>query len=103
MSLIIYKKGASMNFKYRPFAALVLTVATLVLVSTRLPADTGTCGGAMVTLPFTDVSGNIFFCQIAEGYFSGLTSGTTPTTYSLTILCVATRWLRSPQGRRIQR
>jgi hypothetical protein len=35
----------------------------------------------MVTLPFTDVSGNIFFCQIAEAYFSGLTLGTTPTTY----------------------
>jgi hypothetical protein len=71
-----------MTFKYRPFAALVLTITTLVLVSTRLPADTGTCGGAMVTLPFTDVSGNIFFCQIAEAYFSGLTLGTTPTTYS---------------------
>jgi hypothetical protein len=49
---------------------------------TRLPADTGTCGGAMATLPFTDVSSNFFFCQIAEAYFSGLTNGTTPTTYS---------------------
>jgi hypothetical protein len=36
----------------------------------------------MVTLPFTDVAGNAFFCQIAEAYFSGLTNGTTPTTYS---------------------
>ena len=36
----------------------------------------------MATLPFTDVMGNIFFCQIAEAYFSGLTNGTTPTTYS---------------------
>jgi hypothetical protein len=26
--------------------------------------------------------GNIFFCQIAEAFFSGLTNGTTPTTYS---------------------
>jgi len=48
----------------------------------RLPADTGTCGGAMVTLPFTDVAGNAFFCQIAEAYFSGLTNGTSATTYS---------------------
>jgi hypothetical protein len=36
----------------------------------------------MTTLPFTDVMANIFFCQIAEAYFSGLTNGTTPTTYS---------------------
>jgi hypothetical protein len=36
----------------------------------------------MTTVPFTDVSSNIFFCQIAEAYFSGLTNGTTPTTYS---------------------
>jgi hypothetical protein len=37
---------------------------------------------AMTTLPFTDVLGNIFFCPIAEAFFSGLTNGTTPTTYS---------------------
>jgi len=36
----------------------------------------------MTSLPFTDVMGNIFFCSIAEAYFSGLTNGTTPTTYS---------------------
>jgi hypothetical protein len=37
----------------------------------------------MITLPFTDVpAGNAFFCQIAEAYFSGLTNGTTPTTFS---------------------
>ncbi len=71
-----------MNLKFRPFAALVLTIATLVLLSTHLPADTGTCSGAMTTLPFTDVMGSPFFCQIAEAYFSGLTNGTTPTTYS---------------------
>jgi len=56
---------------------LALTTATL----TR--ADTGTCGGAMFNLPFTDVPGNnIFFCSIAEAFFTGLTNGTTPTTYS---------------------
>lgn len=36
----------------------------------------------MTTLPFTDVMGNIFFCQIAEAYISGLTNGTSATTYS---------------------
>lgn len=33
-------------------------------------------------MPFTDVMGNPFFCQIAEAFFSGLTNGTTATTYS---------------------
>jgi hypothetical protein len=34
-------------------------------------------------LPFTDVPGaNIFFCSIAEAFFSGLSNGTTATTYS---------------------
>src|SRR5687768_13732076 len=49
-----------------------------------MKADTGTCGGVTVTLPFTDVMGNTFFCQIAGAYFSGLTNGTTATTYSPT-------------------
>ncbi|HTN72621.1 MAG TPA: hypothetical protein VMO00_16190 [Methylomirabilota bacterium] len=44
--------------------------------------STGLCGGSSITLPFSDVMGNIFFCQIAEAYFSGLTNGTTSTTYS---------------------
>lgn len=64
----------------------VLLLATIVVVSatsTRLQADTGTCGSASFTLPFTDVpAANIFFCSIAEAYFSGLTNGTTGTTYS---------------------
>lgn len=58
-------------------------VTVLVVSSSQLRADTGTCGGASVTLPFTDVaSTNIFFCTIAEAYFAGLTNGTSPTTYS---------------------
>ncbi len=61
---------------------LCLTILVLLLVSSRLPADTGTCGGAMITIPFTDIAGNNFFCQIAAAYFSGLTNGTSPTTYS---------------------
>lgn len=52
------------------------------IASSRLRADTGSCGGSTTMLPFTDVMGNLFFCEIAEAFFSGLTSGTTPTTYS---------------------
>ena len=48
----------------------------------HLRADPGTCNGQMITLPFTDVAGSMFFCSIAEAYFSGLTNGTSPTTYS---------------------
>jgi hypothetical protein len=64
--------------------ALVLLslVASLTVLSSQIKADTGTCGGTSVTLPFTDVMGNPFFCQIAAAYFSGLTNGTTATTYS---------------------
>src|SRR5688572_837734 len=57
-------------------------MASLTLLSTRLQADTGNCGGATTTLPFTDVMGNPFFCQIAAAYFSGLANGTSATTYS---------------------
>jgi hypothetical protein len=66
------------------FRALLLLAALVVIpaVSTRLRADTGTCGGATTTLPFTDVMGNGFFCQIAAAYFSGLTNGTDATHYS---------------------
>jgi len=66
---------------------VVLVIALMLMItlgSGRLRADTGTCGGAAATLPFTDVMGNLFFCQIAEAYFSGLTNGTTSTTYSPT-------------------
>jgi hypothetical protein len=62
--------------------ALLLSLsASLTVLSTRLRADTGSCGGATVNLPFTDVQGNLFFCQIAAAYFSGLTAGTSATTY----------------------
>lgn len=61
---------------------LVAAMAIIIVASTRLKADIGMCGGASITLPFTDVpSSNIFFCSIAEAYFSALTNGTTPTTY----------------------
>ena len=61
---------------------LISLMAGLTVLSTRLRADTGSCGGATTTLPFTDVQGNPFFCLIAEAYFSGLTAGTSATTYS---------------------
>src|SRR5687768_6678509 len=64
------------------FALLITLIASLTVLSTRLQADTGNCGGVTVTLPFTDVMGNPFFCQIAQAYFSGLTNGTSATTYS---------------------
>ena len=64
-------------------AVVLLTLmASLTVLSSHLQADTGSCGGATTTLPFTDVQGNPFFCLIAEAYFSGLTAGTSATTYS---------------------
>jgi len=61
---------------------LVATTVILIAASRMIVADTGTCGGATINLPFTDVpAGNTFFCSIAEAYFSGLTNGTSPTTY----------------------
>jgi hypothetical protein len=61
---------------------LISLMASLTVLSTRLQADTGNCGGATTTLPFTDVQGNVFFCQIAAAYFSGLANGTTATTFN---------------------
>jgi hypothetical protein len=71
-----------MKEKLRSAAILCLTIAVIMMASKRMPADTSTCSGVMTTLPFTDVMNNIFFCQIAEAYISGLTNGTTPATYN---------------------
>ena len=65
-------------------ALVIAAMAALIAASTHLRADSGTCGGVTTTLPFMDVMGNAFFCQIAEAYFSGLTNGTSATTYSPT-------------------
>lgn len=71
------------NRHYTFRAALVIALVFIItLASSRLRADSGSCGSATTTLPFTDVAGSIFFCDIAEAFFSGLTNGTTPTTYS---------------------
>jgi hypothetical protein len=66
------------------FRAVLMMAPMLIITiaSTRLRADSGSCGGTTLILPFTDVAGNPFFCEIAEAFFSGLTNGTTPTTYS---------------------
>jgi hypothetical protein len=65
---------------------LFALMSLMTFTSTHLRADTqttGSCGGVNVSIPFTDVAGNnIFFCSIAAAYFSGLTSGTTATTFS---------------------
>jgi hypothetical protein len=62
--------------------ALIIAMMVIVAASTSFRASSDTCSGASITLPFSDVVGNLFFCQIAEAYFSGLTNGTTSTTYS---------------------
>jgi outer membrane protein assembly factor BamB len=59
-----------------------LLAVSVVVTSTRLQAQTG-CNPSL-GLPFTDL-GNMpsGFCQaVAEAYFSGLTTGTSATTYS---------------------
>jgi hypothetical protein len=61
---------------------LLALAVILTLTSTQMRADTGSCGGQTTTLPFTDVMGSAFFCQIAQAYFSGLSNGTSATTYS---------------------
>lgn len=62
---------------------LITLMTSLTVLSTRLQADTGMCGLGATTLPFTDVpSANPFFCSIAAAHFSGLTAGTSATTYS---------------------
>jgi hypothetical protein len=64
---------------------LISLMASLTVLSIRLQADTGNCGGVTITLPFNDVMASPFFCQIAAAYFSGLTNGTGDgTTYSPT-------------------
>src|SRR5258706_356802 len=67
--------------------SLVTLVVILTIASSRThaqfqPEDSGACSGVSVTLPFMDVAGSIFFCTIAEAYFSGLTNGTDAMHYS---------------------
>jgi hypothetical protein len=92
-AILIQERGGSNNFNLErndqmitgaraKTTMLIVTMIAITAASTRMRADSGTCGGAITTLPFTDVMSSFFFCEIAEAYFSGLTNGTTPTTYS---------------------
>lgn len=73
-----------MNINRRTIVTTIALSLTIFLSGaiTLLRADTGACGGASTTVPFLDIAGNQFFCQIAEAYVCGLTNGTTATTYS---------------------
>lgn len=70
------------NLRLRRATMLIAIILLLVAASSQLRADVGICSGAQANLPFTDIQGNPFFCLIAEAYFSGLTAGTSATTYS---------------------
>ena len=61
---------------------LFLLMASLTAFSIKTKADAGSCGGATINVPFTDVAASGFFCQIAAAYFSGLTNGTSATIYN---------------------
>src|SRR5438552_129772 len=73
----------TMNINRRNIATTIALSLTLILSGavSLLRADSGTCNNVNLTLPFLDVAGNGFFCQIAEAYFAGLTNGTSATTY----------------------
>jgi S-layer family protein len=73
-----------MNSDRRNASKIILTVSAvvvLILTSSRLQAQTGCSPNPT---PFTDLGGmSSFFCQaVAGAFFSGLTSGTSATTYT---------------------
>jgi hypothetical protein len=68
-----------MSNSLRNLIKCVVSMMIVAFAAFGLRADTGSCGGASASLPFTDVVGSPFFCQIAEAFFSALiddTSGT---------------------------
>jgi hypothetical protein len=62
--------------------SIVALIVAITFITTQLRADTGNCPGGSITLPFMDVASSPFFCQIAGAYFSGLTVGTSATTFT---------------------
>lgn len=79
------KLNHSISLKAALLGALIITlslVSSSMRADTPIPSDSGICNGSNVTIPFTDVGSSIFFCDIAEAYFSGLTFGTKPVQYS---------------------
>ena len=82
MKMEMDKTGNTIRLYHRAIPIVAL-MAVICVSSVYLRADTGNCGGQSITLPFSDVpSTNIFFCSIAEAFFSGLTNGASATTYS---------------------
>lgn len=79
------KLNHSISIRALALMALVLTLSlasSKMRADTAIPGDVGNCNGSTVIIPFTDVGSSIFFCDIAEAYFSGLTFGTKPVQYS---------------------
>ena len=80
-----HQSSLKLNHRFVKFEVLLLALAlALTFATRRSQADTGTCSGQTITLPFTDVMGSPFFCVIAQLYFQGITLGVTPTTYDPT-------------------
>jgi hypothetical protein len=63
---------------------LILAMIAMTAASTRTQASqSAMCGGQTTVIPFDDVMpANVFFCSIAQAYFSGLSNGTDTTHYS---------------------
>jgi hypothetical protein len=59
--------GAAGNSSMVRAVVLISLTARLTVVSSGLQADTGSCGGATTTLPFTDVQGNPFLLSACRG------------------------------------
>jgi hypothetical protein len=58
------------KIKYRGLGLVAAVMSRMLAASPFMRADTGTCNGASITMPFNDVaSSNIFFCSIASAYF----------------------------------
>ncbi len=77
----ISRPSVQMRRRFLGFGTIMLALM-LTTGTSRLLADNGICNLSPISLPFNDVAGNAFFCSIAAAYFSGLTNGTSATTYS---------------------
>lgn len=66
-----------MSKPLRKLINIAVPAMILAFATSGFRADTGACGGASTTIPFTDVAGSPFFCQITEAFFSALIDGAT--------------------------
>jgi YVTN family beta-propeller protein len=78
---LFHEEKIIMKINRTRVVSIAVLILLLVVTYGSLKADTSSCGGASITLPFTDVGTSFAFCFIAEAYFSGLTSGTSATTF----------------------